>query len=88
MVIDIDDKFMSISEAAKTFGFSKIQLYNLVNAGVIPCTIMKTRKVTKKTMLKFLEECNGKNFSDAKNVRDIVPEDLTSVEEEEFRGEI
>ncbi len=83
MELVIEDRFMSVKEAAKVFGIQPAHLYELINQGVIPCTILKTKRVTYKTMIKFIEESKGKNYSNPKEVREIMPSDLLSEDKDE-----
>lgn len=81
-----EDRFMSIRAAAQTFGIQEAHLYSLVNEGIIPCTIMRSKRVTYRNMLKFVAESDNKNYKDPKNITGITIADLESDDDDSLES--
>lgn len=70
------DKLLSVRQASKMFGIPVNTLYDLINAGVIPVLKLRAIKIRQVSMLNFLEEYDGKDLSDPKNIKSVSIESI------------
>ncbi|MEG1061989.1 MAG: helix-turn-helix domain-containing protein [Oscillospiraceae bacterium] len=65
-------KLFTISEVAKILRTNPASVYELVHAGFLPAMKLGQYKVREESLERFLAECEGKDFSDLSNVKNLT----------------
>lgn len=74
----MEDELLTISEVSKILKVNVGFVHKLRKAGILKCMYCGSYKVRKVTLLKFMEEYDGKDLSDLNNIKEMgAEEDVT-----------
>lgn len=73
--IVVEDELLTIAEASKVLKVNVNFVHNLRKAGLLRCMYCGSYKVRKKTLFQFLEDYDGKDLRDLKNIKDLGREE-------------
>lgn len=76
----------TVDELTKILKTSKSRVYDLIKAGFLPALKLGRYKVRRSTLMKFLEEAEGKDLNDLNNIRDLKA-NKSGEEKEENKNE-
>ncbi|MEG0835902.1 MAG: helix-turn-helix domain-containing protein [Christensenella sp.] len=62
----------TISEVAKIIRTNPATVYKLIHAGVLPAMKLGQYKVREEALAQFLADCEGKDFSDLDNIKNLT----------------
>ncbi len=69
----MEDMLMLISQAAEKFNIPQEVLRELVREGIVSSIVLRnTTRIRYKSMIKFLEEYDGKDLSDLDNITEVT----------------
>lgn len=68
--INMDNLLYSVPEVAKILKCDKNYVYNLINRGLLPCLMLKSKKVLHSSLMDFINKYNSYDLS---NLDDIKP---------------
>lgn len=66
--VKMEDVLYTVSEVATLIKSNTTYVYKLIKSGLLPALKLGSCKVTRKSLLKFLEEYEGKDLSDVNNI--------------------
>ncbi len=73
----MEDMLMLISQAAKKFNIPQEVLRELVREGIISSIVLRnTTRIRYKSMIRFLEEYDGKDLSDLGNIIEVAQDKI------------
>lgn len=78
--MNLEDELLTILEVSKILKVNVAFVHKLRKAGLLRCMYCGSYKVRKATLLKFLEEYDGKDLRDLDNIKDL---DIKEIEEEQ-----
>ncbi|MCM1991297.1 helix-turn-helix domain-containing protein [Oceanirhabdus seepicola] len=67
-----NDYLYTVDEISQILKVNKNFVYDLIKAGHIIALKLGRYKITRLELLRFLEESNGKDFSDVNDVKELV----------------
>jgi excisionase family DNA binding protein len=67
----MEDVLYTVSETAKLLKCNTNYVYTLINTGLLPALKLGSMKVTRSSLLKFLEQYTGKDLTDPNNIVDL-----------------
>ena len=76
----MEDELLTILEVSKILKVNVAFVHKLRKAGLLKCMYCGSYKVRKATLLKFLEDYDGKDLRDLDNIKDL---DIKEIEEEQ-----
>lgn len=65
----------TVKEVAKIMHTNHAFVYSLINAGLLPALRLGSYKIRYETLMKFLEEHEGEDLRDPKNIRPVCKTD-------------
>lgn len=68
--INMDNLLYTVPEVAKILKCDKNYVYNLINRGLLPCLMLKSKKILHSSLMDFINKYNGHDLS---NLDDIKP---------------
>lgn len=69
----------TVEEVAAILKVNKNAVYDLIRKGLLTALKLGRLKVTKPTLLDFLNEYNGKDLSDLGNIKELTFQNDTSI---------
>lgn len=67
----MEDILYTVAETAKLLKTNPNYVYKLINKGLLPALIVGSLKVRRISILKFLEDYEGKDLSDLDNIKEL-----------------
>lgn len=67
----MEDILYTVAETAKLLKTNPNYIYKLINKGLLPALIVGSLKVRRISLLKFLEDYEGKDLSDLDNIKEL-----------------
>lgn len=67
----MEDELLTISEVSKILKVNVGFVHKLRKAGVLKCMYCGSYKVRKATLIKFMEDYDGKDLRDLNNIKDL-----------------
>lgn len=67
----MEDILYTVAETAKLLKTNPNYIYKLINKGLLPALNVGSLKVRKISLLKFLEDYEGKDLSDLDNIKEL-----------------
>lgn len=67
----MEDELLTISEVSKILKVNVGFVHKLRKAGILRCMYCGSYKVRKATLLKFMEDYDGKDLSNLDNIKDL-----------------
>lgn len=66
-----NDILLSVMDVAKILRISKNRVYDFIDCGILPAIKIGGLKVRRSTLFQFLEQYEGYDLSDVKNIQKI-----------------
>lgn len=70
--IKMEDVLYTVQEMAKLLKTNPNYVYELIRRGLLPALKLGSYKVRRTTLLKFLEENEGKDLTDLDNIKPLL----------------
>lgn len=79
----MEDILYTVKEVAEVLKTNPSFVYELIKKGFLPALKLRSLKVRKTTLIKFLEEYEGKDFTDINNVKELELENVVECDEKD-----
>ncbi|KAE9633743.1 helix-turn-helix domain-containing protein [Defluviitalea raffinosedens] len=67
----MEEVLYTVTEVSKLIKTNPAYVYSLINNGLLPALKLGSLKVTRSSLLKFLETYEGKDLTDPTNIKEL-----------------